>query len=178
MPLGAPVPQFLFGRYWRAFSTMPSIYGKNSMCTVSPASKFANCPSPVSAADFSSELAWHTHFCWFLQAKSTRAFSFSLLQVHGWLRKTTFLLVGTVPSLEFCIQVRWSCKTVLRLIYLAKWNKQCSSGYENLLLFFSPNVPVCLHVLTGKLTKSLCWFLCLYTWVWRCCTSKSGSGWA
>lgn len=52
---------------------------------------------------------------------------------------------------------------LVRLFYVAKWNKQHSSGYENLLLFFSPDVAVCLHVFTEKLTKSLCWFLCFYT---------------
>lgn len=45
------------------------------------------------------------------------------------------------------------------VIFVAKWNKQCSSSYENLLLFFSPDVAVFLRVLTEKFTKSLCWFL-------------------
>lgn len=36
---------------------------------------------------------------------------------------------------------------------MAKWNKQRSSDYENLLLFFFPDAAVCLHVLTEKLNK-------------------------
>lgn len=151
------MPLFLSGRCWRACSTVPSMPGEGF--SVHSVSSYSVCTLPLSTVTFSSQLAWHT----LLQERPTKAFSLTLLQVHGLLRKNNVLLVGTVPSLQFCIQVCWPCKTLVRLICVAEWNKQCSSGYGNLLLFFLPDVAVCLHVLSEKLAESLCWFLCLHT---------------
>lgn len=92
-------------------------------------------------------------------------------QAHGLLRKNTCFLGWDrahwymLGILHSSMLAMWNECWLVRSIYVAKWKKQHTSNYENLLVFFFPDVAVCLHVLLRSLLNL---FLDFCTWTPEC----------